>query len=222
MNDYITPGANETESYTDKVAARLLKQGDFLVDDALVVDSASTGTKWTHVLATNGRRTKFAASQEVEVQRDRPTEAAKKIRNREYAEQSLIRILDKHRDHEAEIVKALEKAAEEVTVERRYQLGRQLDYLMDVAVLQARADLWRKVIWMFDDEESKTRGDTVATFLKARKIFTNDLVEIGRYGFGPLSRSTSLTSNLAVDLERYERVKFLDDIRWALHALDNS
>lgn len=222
MDEYTTPGANETEWPTLQIEARSLKLGDFLPASGEFVDSKSNGSTYTHVVARSGKKLKFRMTEELEIEREQLTEAAKKIRNREYARKALIKLLDKHRDHEAEIVKALEEAVKEVTGEKRYGLGRQLDYLMDVAVLRARADLWRRVLWMFEAEESKTRGDAIATFLKAQEIFTRDLVESGRYSSGPLSRSSSMTSNLAEDLERHERVKFLDDIKWELHALDNA
>lgn len=220
MNDYTTPGANETESYTATVIARDVQAGDLVNGNALV--SKKVGTKWVHLTWDTGVTTKHEPDEDFLVEREQLTEAAKKIRNREYAEQSLARLLDKHRDHEATVVKVMNEAVVQVTGEKRYTLSSQMDYLMDVAVQRAKADLWRGVLWMFDDEESATRGDAIATFRKAQKIFTKDLVEGGRYSSGPLSRSSSTMSNLAEDIERHERVKFLDDIKWEMNALDNS
>lgn len=220
MSEYTTPGANETEWPTLTITARQLREDDFIPEHGQFVKTVKTGTAYTHVVTRDQKKLKFGANDALEIERETLTEAAEKIRSYEYAVRGLTRKLEQWRERgDSLVVKAFEEANERMLGDRRYRLGSQLDYLMDVAVQRLRADLRAMAIRMHDDEDSATYGDVAATFLRLERGLESEIIEHNRYGQGPLSRSTSLTSNLAEDLEVHEKRRLLEDIQWEMMSI---
>ena len=200
--------AEETETYSVDQLAAQLREGD--VVDGLTVAERKLGTKWAHVKWSHGA-SKLAVDAPLVVERSRATEAAKHARRalsmRDGAEK---RVAEARALGETGVEKVLEEMHRD-TVGKQWGASRALDHGAALAYAVTDRDIARAIVHVFDEGRDGLRGNALASIVAIADSFAEDLVS--RH-YRATSRSSSVTSNLAEDIEREVKTKFIDALRW--------
>lgn len=195
-----------------------VEKGDVL--NGMIVHTVKVGPKWTELRAESGRLIKrgLSGGDEVSVTRTELTDEEKAeaaaARQAEWDARSLEALESDFRSKLAEqpgdiLIKSIEKAREKGYIE-------EVDHWQLESFLEAQAV--HKVYL----EINGVMGNGERDLLTAYAIVLMRTMDIDRYpGNGPLSRSTSHTSNLYEDLDRWAYDKVRYDTRWSARHIVN-
>ena len=201
--------AGETETYSVDQLAAQLREGDLVNGQALA--EKKLGTKWAHLKWDNGLTTKHPLDEPFTVERTRSTETARHARRalsmRDGAEK---RVAEARALGETGVEKVLDDMREG-TVGKHWGASRALDYGASLAYAVTERDIAQTIVYVFDEGKEGLRGNALAAVVAVADNFAEQLT--GRH-YRALSRSTSVTSNLAEDIEREVKLKFIDGLRW--------
>ena len=208
---------------THTVLPHRLRNGDKFVNGRHfgTVDSIEVKTKFAYVNVIGGHRPiRIDLNEEVKIERVEPTQAEKDAELKMYALESLTKSLHKFTDGDpvnAALQTIVQKRDEAVD---RYPntVGREvLDYstLNGLLDLQAEVKPWFAVRDIQDRILTNERWADVETdVLTAVALAIRDRRR-HTYNRNPLSRSTSVLSNLLEDLEAYAWTQFEDKLGWS-------
>ena len=201
--------AEGTETYSvDQVAAQL-REGDLV--NGLELAEKKLGTKWAHLKWDNGLTTKHPLDDPFTVERERGTETARHARRALHMREAAAKRVEEARAlGETGVEKVIEEMRRD-TVGKHWGASRALDHGASLAYAVTDRDIARTIVHVFDEGRDGLRGNAVASIVAVADSFAEELMS--RH-YRATSRSSSVTSNLAQDIEREVKSKFIDDLRW--------
>jgi hypothetical protein len=199
----------EFETYTETIKAGAAREGDMITSDPAMrrIRKVKAATKWTELRTEDGTLIlRTLSDSDIEVYRERETEASRNRRSREAKNARLLNAAAEHQP-QSNTKKALEALNERVAA------GCMVDHWLTSRLLDAQAEdevldvLFHLVNERATDPESATDAvdvlEAYKTKLMEQMIGSHDLTS-------GLSRSTSMVSNLMNDAKREAIARFLN------------